>query len=191
MSSSQPLGLKLANRCMQALFAAPLVPLHHVNVVSRGNPLTCGYENLLAKMHEFGVFRLVLLSTVSVAAPQDHFALVREGLVNGIKLIGNTAWTDVVATGELIRSGAGKGLQITLARVPTLTNGEGGSLHVGYIGETNQTWTLTRFDLANFFVSEAESPKWANEAPLLSSSYSYALCCAPRAHEANKGPRND
>jgi hypothetical protein len=44
-------------------------------------------------MREFGVSRLVLLSTVSVLAPQDNFSVVREGLVNGIKLIGYTAWT--------------------------------------------------------------------------------------------------
>lgn len=59
----------------------------------RGNPIAHGYELLLAKMQEFAVSRLVLLSTVSVSAPQDHFSIIREGLVNGIKLIGYTAWT--------------------------------------------------------------------------------------------------
>lgn len=43
-----------------------------------------------------------------------------------------------MATGELIRSDAGKGLKITLARVPTLADGKGGTLHVGFIGESGQ-----------------------------------------------------
>lgn len=59
----------------------------------KGNPIAHGYENLLKKMHEFGVKRLVLLSTISISAPEDHFSVVRESMVAGIKIIGYSAWT--------------------------------------------------------------------------------------------------
>lgn len=95
-----------------------------------GNPITTGYEILLPLMHTYHVTRLVILSTVSVSSPKDHFSTVRETLVAGIKLIGYYAWTDVVATGELMRGPLASGIKVTLARVPTLTNGEGGTLKV-------------------------------------------------------------
>lgn len=59
----------------------------------KGNPIAHGYKNLLKKMHEFGVRRLVLLSTVSISAPEDHFSVIRESMVAGIKIIGYSAWT--------------------------------------------------------------------------------------------------
>lgn len=106
----------------------------------RGNPITAGYALLLPLLSTYSVSSLVVLSTVSVSAPQDQFSLVRETLVRGIKTIGYSAWSDVVATAELMRSEETKklGLEITLARVPTLTGGEGGTLNVGYIGEKKQ-----------------------------------------------------
>lgn len=62
-----------------------------------GNPITKGYEVLFEKMREFGVKRVVLLSTISVSSPKDGFSLARESLVAGIRLVGNSAWA-----GELI-----------------------------------------------------------------------------------------
>ncbi|KAF8317580.1 NAD(P)-binding protein [Clavulina sp. PMI_390] len=142
----------------------------------KGNPLTKGYEILLAKMKEFSVPRLIFLSSVSVTSRHDHFSLVRESMVAGIMLIGYTSWEDVVATGKLMESDAAKGLQITIARVPTLTDGAGGSLHVGYIGSNGQGWTLARVDLATFFIGEAENPAWVGEAPLCSSKLDLSSC---------------
>jgi hypothetical protein len=43
-----------------------------------------------------------------------------------------------VATAELVRSEAGRELDITLARVPTLADGKGGSLKVDFIGGNDQ-----------------------------------------------------
>ncbi|KAF8311129.1 uncharacterized protein EI90DRAFT_2922344 [Cantharellus anzutake] len=135
----------------------------------QGNPITKGYEIIfkLMKMHD--IKNIVLLSTVSVKSPKDHFSLVRESLVAGIKLIGHSAWEDVVATGELVHSEASDGLNVTLARVPTLNDSKGGSLKVGFVGDRYVGWLLSRNDLATFFVGEAEKPEWAGEIPLLSS----------------------
>jgi len=136
----------------------------------RGNPITAGYAILLRLMHRFHVAnRLVLLSTVSVSSPRDHWSTIRETLVAGIKLIGYTAWTDVVATGELMQSEASAGIIVTMARVPTLTDGEGGTLKVGYVADGTVGWQLARKDFATFMVDEGEQSRWGGEIPLLSS----------------------
>lgn len=76
-----------------------------------------------------------------------------------------------MATGELgFKEIARGGVDITLARVPVLTNGAAGTLKVSYVGGQHAGWTLARADLAVFFVQEAEFPEWAGEAPLLTSS---------------------
>lgn len=77
--------------------------------------------------------------------------------------------SDVVAIGELMRSPAAEGLKITLARVPTLNDGAGGTLKVGFVADGVVGWLLARIDLAVFFVGEGEEGKWAGEAPLISS----------------------
>ena len=57
-----------------------------------GNPITKGYEIILKLMKKYDVRNIVLLSTVSVKSPKDHFSPIREALVAGIKVIGRTAW---------------------------------------------------------------------------------------------------
>ncbi|KAF9517579.1 hypothetical protein BS47DRAFT_1314310 [Hydnum rufescens UP504] len=134
-----------------------------------GNPLAAGYEVLLRLVHKYSIQRIVLLSTVSLSSPEDRFSIIREILVAGIKIIGYTAWTDVVAIGKLMQSSAATGLDVTLARVATLNDADGGSLKVGFIGDGKVGWMLARRDLAIFFVDEAEDPKWAGQLPFISS----------------------
>ena len=57
-----------------------------------GNPITKGYEIILKLMKKHDVKNIVLLSTVSVQSPKDHFSPIRETLVAGIKVVGHTAW---------------------------------------------------------------------------------------------------
>jgi len=134
-----------------------------------GNPLAAGYEVLLRLVHKYSIQRIVLLSTVSLSSPEDRFSIIREILVAGIKIIGYTAWTDVVAIGKLMQSSAATGLDVTLARVATLNDADGGTLKVGFIGDGKVGWMLARRDLAIFFVDEAEDPKWAGQLPFISS----------------------
>ena len=72
-------------------------------------------------------------------------------------------------TAALVHSEASEGLNVTLARVPTLNDCKGGTLKVGFVGDSCVGWLLARNDLATFFVGEAEEPKWAGDIPLISS----------------------
>jgi hypothetical protein len=40
-----------------------------------------------------------------------------------------------VAVGKLMQSGAAEGLDVALARVPTLNYADGGTLKVGFVGD--------------------------------------------------------
>ena len=57
-----------------------------------GNPITKGYEIIFKLMKKYYIKNIVLLSTVSVKSPKDHFSPIRETLVAGIRAIGHTAW---------------------------------------------------------------------------------------------------
>ena len=74
-----------------------------------------------------------------------------------------------MGTGALVNSDATEGLNVTLARVPTLNNLKGGTLKVGFVGDYHVGWLLARNDLATFFIGEVEEPEWAGEIPLISS----------------------
>lgn len=85
--------------CFSAATAKDKLPVHGIISVlgpktgqPKGNPLTKGYEVILRLMKQYGIERMVLLSTVSVQSPKDHFSTIRETLVAGIKLVGYTAW---------------------------------------------------------------------------------------------------
>lgn len=74
---------------------------------------------------------------------------------------------DVVATAELVRSDAGKELEITLARVPTLADGTGGSLNISFIGGNDQVSIIVQYyrsmiDLKNSMHSHVDMGPGSN-----------------------------
>jgi len=131
-------------------------------------PIANGYKVLITLMREQGIKRLIVLGTPSITDPHDKPTLVFRLMVKTVKTLAATAYADIVAVGEVIRSD-GADLEWTLARVPVLTNGDSEEVSVGYLGEPQVYARLARKGFAAFVVAEVEQRKWVRAAPALST----------------------
>jgi nucleoside-diphosphate-sugar epimerase len=133
-------------------------------------PITRAYELLLNAMKKYGIKRLTMLGTLAIQSPHDHFSAIRSELALGVYTLAHSMYIDVVAFGELMKSGAGKGLEISIMRIPVLNNFKGSGVpKIGYVGSKGVGWTLARNDLGIAFVDEAEKGEFVGEAVLVSS----------------------
>lgn len=130
-------------------------------------PLAKAYALLVSLMQKGNVKRLIALGTASIKDSNDKFDLRFSLLVSGVATLAYTAYKDVVAIGETIRSS--EGLVWTIARVPILTSSEKKDYISGYIGDGKIKTSLSRSAYAAFVVNELEKNEWANKAPMLSS----------------------
>ena len=133
-----------------------------------GTPLTHAYRLLLQIMHRHGVTRLIALGTTSIKDPNDKFSYQFWVLVNGVAIFARTAYKDVVAIGDAIRS-EGADLDWTIARVPVLTDQETKDFVAGYIADGHTKAVLSRAAFASFVVTELKENKWTRKSPLVSN----------------------
>jgi len=133
-------------------------------------PITRGYEALIRAMKTRGVKRIVLLGTASIGDPEhDHRTFKSVLIIGSVWLFAKSMYIDIVALGKLFESGAAEGLDVTIIRVPILTNGPRSNVQAGYVGDGKVGWFLSRKDLGWFFVTEVETGEWAGKLPVISS----------------------
>jgi hypothetical protein len=90
-----------------------------------------------------------------------------KSLVLGVDVFAHSAYNDVVAIGNTVRSDPDA--LWTLARVPILTNGDSIKYHAGYIGDEKVSTRLARKAFAAFVVTELSKNEWIRKSPLVSS----------------------
>jgi len=134
-----------------------------------GNPLAKGYSYVIAGMHEHGIKRIIVLGTASIVDVNDKPSFKFKLLVKGVSSLAHTAYTDIVAVGETIRS-EGADLEWTIVRVPILTNKDTKEVIAGYVGDEETGTILARRAYAAFSVAEIEKRKWVQKAPLISNA---------------------
>lgn len=134
-----------------------------------GTPLAHAFELVIELMHEHNVSRLIALATGSVTDPLDKPNWKFRLLVAGISTFAKTAYQDIIAIGEVIRS-KGADLDYTIVRVPILTNNASKEVVAGYIGDGKTGTLLSRAGIADFYVKELEARVWVKKAPLISSA---------------------
>jgi len=163
----------------ETTFASALTDVHGVlsalgPAVSKGplhpsdTPLAKAYILLLRLMREKSVKRLILLGTASNKDDNDKFSLTFNSLVLGVDIFAHSAYKDIVAIGNAVRSDSDA--LWTLARVPILTSGDSISYHAGYIGDGKTSTTLARKAFAAFAVNELSRNEWIRKSPLISSA---------------------
>ncbi|KAG6812061.1 hypothetical protein H0H92_004592 [Tricholoma furcatifolium] len=136
----------------------------------RNTPLAHAYITIIDLMHQQGIKRLICLGTASIKDPADKFDLAFAILVNGVAIGARTAYNDVVAIGENVRT-YGVDLNWTIVRVPLLTNQVSENVIAGYIGDGRTNTWLSRAGFAAFVVDQIEKADWIQKAPL--------ICTAP------------
>lgn len=138
-------------------------PLH-----PKGEPLAHGYSLVIRVMKERGVTRLIALGTPSIKDPKDKFSLKMATVITGVATLARTAYKDVVAIGETIRT-EGDTLEWTIARVPILHSCSDKHFVAGYVGDGQTTMTLSRIAFTAFVLQELERKEWVKAAPLITS----------------------
>ena len=111
--------------------------------------------------------RSVSMGTASIEDAHDRPGLVIRAQVGLLKLLAGGTYREVVRIGQLIRA---SGLDWTVVRVPWLTNQPAtGQLHVGYYGIEKRSNTLSRGDMATFFINQLTDTTWVQKAPGVSN----------------------
>jgi len=132
----------------------------------KGTPLARAYSLIIELMIGHRVRRLLALGTPSITDPSDKFSLRMSIIVNGVATLARTAYEDVVAIGETIRT-QGNDLDWTIVRVPLLSGANDKNLVVGYVGDGKTGIWVTRAGFASFVVQELEKNEWVKKAPLI------------------------
>ncbi|KAG1874218.1 NAD-P-binding protein [Suillus tomentosus] len=132
----------------------------------KGTPLARAYSLIIELMIGHRVRRLLALGTPSITDPSDKFSLRMSIIVNGVATLARTAYEDVVAIGETIRT-QGNDLDWTIVRVPLLSGADDKNLVVGYVGDGKTGIWVTRVGFASFVVQELEKNEWVKKAPLI------------------------
>ncbi|KAG2142564.1 NAD-P-binding protein [Suillus cothurnatus] len=132
----------------------------------KGTPLARAYSLIIELMRGHRVRRLVALGTPSITDPNDKFSLRMSIIVKGVATLARTAYEDVVAIGETIRT-QGNDLDWTIVRVPILSGADDKKIVVGYVGDGRTGIWVTRAGFALFVVQEFENNEWVKKAPLI------------------------
>ncbi|KAG2160147.1 NAD-P-binding protein [Suillus bovinus] len=132
----------------------------------KGTPLARAYSLIIELMISHGVRRLLALGTPSITDPNDKFSLRMSIIVKGVATLARTAYEDVVAIGETIRT-QGNDLDWTIVRVPLLSGANDKKFVAGYVGDGKTGIWLTRAGFALFVVQELKNNEWVKKAPLI------------------------
>ena len=133
-----------------------------------GTPIAHGYAVVLEAMRRTGVRRLIALGTPSIKDAKDRFNMAYSLMVGTVYAGAHSAYTDIVAVGEVIRGS--EDIDWTLVRVPVLKNNKNREVRVGYIGDGVVGYMLSRQGFAAFVIQELEKGEWIKCAPLVTSA---------------------
>ncbi|EFR00172.1 hypothetical protein MGYG_03177 [Nannizzia gypsea CBS 118893] len=139
-----------------------------------GRQFSDGYRLILKLMHQYGVTRILAMSTISAYDARDKFGFMRTAAYWTVHTLGRRSQKEILAIGEVFKED-GEGLDWTLYRVGVLGNSkeDGHVARTGWIGDGKTTVYLERRDWANWMIQEVEreQPKWVREMPVIYSPY--------------------
>jgi putative NADH-flavin reductase len=133
----------------------------------KNTDLSDGYGNIIAAMKKLNVKRIVAMGTASVTDPDDKYVFKFRLLVSIVKSVIPGAYKEIVRIGQLVRNSS---LDWTLVRIAILTNGKAsGKIKAGNYGKASLGLTISRADLATFFVNQVEDRTYIQKAPAISN----------------------
>lgn len=129
--------------------------------------LSDGVLRIVRLMEKHQVKRFVALGTRNIEVQEDSPDIRFWIMVNLLKLVAKGTYQEVINMGKHIQHST---LDWTIVRVPWLTNKPATrKLNIGYFGE-NQRLTLSREDMAHFFIDQISDPTYIKKAPALSNA---------------------
>lgn len=129
--------------------------------------LSDGTQHIINAMKKYHVSRLVAMGTASVDDENDLPVFKFRLLVKIVKFLIPGAYFEIRRIGNLVKQ---SGLDWTLIRLGMLTNKAGtGKVVAGYYGKVNHSISISRADLAEFFVNQVEDKAYLYKAPAISN----------------------
>lgn len=126
---------------------------------------TVGTKNIIAAMEKHGVRRLVSLTGAGVQDPKDEPKLFDKAIMGLLKLLQKDVLEDAEGHARAIEK---SGLDWIIVRGPMFTEGnKKGEYRVGYVGK-NSGSKISRADLADFMLRQAESNGYLGQKPMVS-----------------------
>lgn len=133
----------------------------------RNSELGDGYINIIDAMKKNYVNRIIALGTASIKAEEDRPVFKFRFLVAMVRRIIPGSYNEIVRIGNIVRN---SGLDWTLVRVAILTDrNAGGEIRTGYYGRGKLRMTISRADLAKYFVTQLEDRTYIRKAPAVSN----------------------
>jgi hypothetical protein len=136
-----------------------------------GNPLEKVMIKIMETMRKEGVRRFITMGTPTITDSLDKNSYKCRAMVNTLYLLQPNIYNDMVAVGNLFKSGKYDDLEWTVGRICILRSAPEptGSIHVGYIGDPEASIFSERADWARFILIEITEKKWIRKMPFISS----------------------
>lgn len=136
-----------------------------------GNALEKAMIKIMETMRKEGVMRFITMGTPSIADPLDKNAYKYSTMVWTIRLLQPNVYSDIVATGDLFKSGKYDDLEWTVGRICILKSASEptGRIHIGYVGDPEGSIFSERADWARFVLTEISAKQWIRKMPFITS----------------------
>lgn len=130
-------------------------------------PYGAFYQEFLPQIIKYGIKRAMVLTTPSFPQPQDKGGLKWSASVAVVKLIGGSAYHEMIAIGDTVSAISTDTLRWTLFRVGWLNNGPAQPVKATYTGSGEDTLGISRASIAQWVVEEITAEKFVGKAPYI------------------------
>ncbi|GAB7347494.1 hypothetical protein MBLNU459_g4400t1 [Dothideomycetes sp. NU459] len=135
--------------------------------LGKKKPVSDCYKLLTPLLVENNFRRALVLCTPSHHDPADKPAWKWKASVTLIKLIGGSAYQEMVAIGSGMTAQPVDKLAWTVFRVGFLTNGAAGPVEATYTGSGKDGMSISRESMVQWVLQEAVEDKWVGKAPYI------------------------
>ncbi|UJR07247.1 hypothetical protein I4U23_011535 [Adineta vaga] len=124
--------------------------IHNVDVVvsflgpgigwPSGNPLEKVMIKIMETMRKEGIQRFITMGTPTISDSLDHYSFKYKMMVSTLKTFQRNVYDDMIAVGNLFKSGLYDDLEWTVGRICILQNRPEPTdrIHIGYIGDNEE-----------------------------------------------------
>jgi hypothetical protein len=129
------------------------------------------YSLLLRVMREYGVQRVLAMTTISVYDERDRRSVVRAVLTGAVWAIGMPVYREFVEIAKTFQT-EGQGLDWTVYRIGVITDAEGVHSKAGFVGEKGSGLQISRNAMAAWLLEQVEAlpQHWVREMPYIWSA---------------------
>jgi hypothetical protein len=158
-------GLESAAKCGAKRFISFAGPTANM----KGTPVADCFKILFPLLIENGFSRALVLGTPSfVVEGKDKSSFKWKISIALIKVIGGTAYQEILGMGKLTTELPSDKIEWTFFRVPWLGSGEAKKVKAAYAGSGEDGLFLSRKGMVKWVLDEVAEKKWVGGCPILS-----------------------